>query len=232
MQSIPNMRAIEMMYKVSFFKNLSLAFIMLFAFNLKAQTPNVVVAKPEKNPQAAAIDANALNKEAPISYFPRLMQSYAVSEDGFPLAEGQFDFSQNELQNLNEINVVKFALKREQRKLTREYFEQNILFNHLPKEILEKHILETSKKIDESIDNNAEFRTLNYFSFDTYRAHLFRVSMFKLFQGQGKYKLVETAGTKFSINTLIPKTPFEVIAILSLMLNLIVLGFFIKHKYI
>jgi hypothetical protein len=231
-----------MIYKVCEFKNLFLTLIMFFVFDICAQTGSSMPTKPVQqipslNKSAESLttskDLLEIAKDNPHLYNPKLMESHAVAEDGFPIANSRFEFSKNELQNLNEIDVVKNVLKREQRKLTREYFEKNILFNHLPVALLEKYISETSKTIDDAIDAHTEFKTLNYFNFDTYRAHLYRVGMFKLYTGQAQTsgQIQVTPSTQFSINHLIPKTPFEIIAVVSLLLNFIVLGYFIKSKY-
>ncbi len=210
--------------------------MLFFTFDLFAEVGSAVAAPPIQ--RIPSVSKPAVSTVAPKDmlpqprevaqlYFPKLMESHAVAEDGFPIANARFEFSQNELQNLNKIDFVKSVLKREQRKLTRKYFEKNILFNHMPPAVLEKFVLETSQTIDDAIDEHTEFNALNYFSFDTYRAHLFRVGMFKVYQVQTQGLL----SAKFSVNNLIPKTPFEIIAMISLLLNLIVLGYFVKSKY-
>lgn len=194
------------------------------AVNAIPSGPSVSAPLTAVSTQQASVLNDAFTK-APAAkfYLPRSRFSGPFPDDGYPISKESFAFTSDEMRQLSDINIIKNALKREQRRLTKIFFQEHDFFRGYTPANLENLITEVSKKIDKSIDEAPDIFFLNGFTFDYFRSYLFRVSSSIYISKHIKF-INPTGNPPAPVSTLskyTPHEPFEVIAAVSLFFNII-----------
>ncbi|MFZ3229630.1 MAG: hypothetical protein WA160_05465 [Pseudobdellovibrio sp.] len=156
--------------------------------------------------------------------------SRPLGEDGYPIRGEQFVFTVDESRNYNDLAVMKSALKREQRRLTKIFFMEHPSFQNYKQNILANLIDEAANNLDKGIDDAKNMYVLANFSFENFRAHLLRVSSFIITTRQLRLTNLTGSEGKTLISKVMPHEPYEIVALVSLILNILLGTYVIFDK--
>lgn len=170
----------------------------------------------------SADNDSASNAAAPVGrsirYPYRVKNGFKFADDGFPIKDEYFIFTDDELKKIDDVAVVRNALKREQRRLTKMFFEEHSGFRKYDAEKLKEYIEKASMSLDQSLDSAGTMRELAAFTFTKFRDYLLRYSGGLIMGGHSKMLNLTADGSIFV--RLVPHAPYDYVALLSLILNL------------
>ena len=207
---------------MSFFYKVLL--LQLICINLcTAQTDVVTATEPVVNqPKQNQPQSTELVRpfKRIFAYSLAYTRSSLVMTDGYGITDERYILTNDELSSLSDIKIMRNAIKREQRRLAKILIASHPYFiNYKPFALaaLSKNI---SDKIDADLDKMQTIDILVRFHFDYFRAHVLKLCA--RYAITKNIKLYNTTGVNESLTTkLMPKEPFEYVAMAALVLNLL-----------